>query len=187
MFESAEGYQNYLKCMQIMHLQNLDSVTRIEAAAELPRFQPPLLHAIEQDLESVCGRANANDHRNSVDPLKVSSVLSPSDTDWGRAYVVEGSAMGGRYMQRIAAEKLSSQFTSRYLESLSWSAAKRWPKFIEAIEAQNIDDAEVVHAAIHVFDSMRKIVESVLSDSANDRNNRSRRCDELRVPLDVED
>jgi heme oxygenase len=96
--------------------------------------------------------------REDLDEVGNPSLLSNARFEsrcecWGVAYVMEGSAMGGRQiLKSISTRGDSADFSTRYLSHLVAGSKGRWPKFLAALEIVDCDDASAVSAATSAFE-----------------------------------
>ena len=146
---SPENYAWYLNGMLQLYEECAQSVQVCEREADLPSREQPLSELIRQDLVALDFKATIEDRdeRSQVKPL---DSLCTSE-HWGRAYVIEGSAMGGKMMARMAAERLGPPASHQYLQQLSSDATSRWPLFVKAINGVELDKEAAIKSACGVF------------------------------------
>ena len=145
----SENYAWYLNGMLHLYTECESSLQICEREIGLPARAEPLSNLIRRDLAAldVAAAINSRGENSKDQPL---DSLSPSE-HWGRAYVLEGSAMGGRMMARMAAERLGPPASHQFLKQLSDDAKMRWPLFVKAINQLDLDQASAIKSARSVF------------------------------------
>ena len=151
-FHDPQRYQIFLLLMLNLHQRCGDSVAYAESQARLPPRDVSIRNLIISDLQTI-------GHRRPVsqdDLLSARSVDPKSpETMWGEAYVMEGSAIGGRMMFRQAEKSLPAEYGRAYLRQLSSDAGERWSVFVKilnSVETRGMDADRIVAAAAEVFD-----------------------------------
>ena len=101
-----------------------------------------------------CNGRSASDLDEPIDDSRFEANVAASvEQRWASAYVLEGSAMGARYLSRGLDE---SGLSNSYLTKLAEDSYERWPKFVEALERADCDVDATVAAAVSVFDCVRE-------------------------------
>lgn len=158
MFESPEGYGNYLNVMREMYFRFGASLEQIEKSASLPGSYQELIQAIDRDLESIdARRSESGDQAEVFKSGEEAGATTPTSEDWGIAYVLEGSAVGGSFMARGAREKLPENATMDFLSALASNARNRWSVFVEALESTHLDQDAAVKSALACFESVHQL------------------------------
>jgi len=144
-FESSAGYQIWLAQMQHLHARYAKDY---DIGAESLGMAP-----MSQNLEEALARDTG-----AVVPPASRAVL-PRDHAIGVVYVFEGSAMGGRLLQRRLAEM--APVPTAYLDELVEASRTRWPQFKAACDRVKAADHDAaVAGAIEVFGTLRAMVEA---------------------------
>ena len=152
-----QGYRNYLACMQAMQVHFRESLNRVTAKSDLPIRTRTIEGCLRADLVSdFAVRENVDTSRIMV------TANEPTSEDWGIAYVMEGSAMGGRYLMATASEHLPSSATTHFLRQLAEDSQLRWPRFLSALELAMIEWDKATQAALTVFDFVEKEINARL-------------------------
>jgi len=147
---SRENYAWYLNGMLRLYTECDSSVQVCQRATDLPPRAVPLTTLIRSDLAAL---QIVTAFEDSGMELKVHSHESFSKAqDWGRAYVLEGSAMGGKMMAKTASQRMGAPATHYYLQQLSSDATHRWPLFCKALNQFELDQDVAVEAARGVFE-----------------------------------
>lgn len=183
-FDSERTYHAYLAGMYQLYAIYGDAVDHASQLAGLTPSVSSLMDAIASD----CGTTKeCMDAKYSS--TNASSKLLEDAACWAVGYVLEGSAMGARYMVK-SAEKLTnrisengeststdlratdSENSTRYLKTLSADSYDRWPKFVEALNdaSPDCDEEAAVAAAKQVFDTARNIFETLATELATTGN-----------------
>lgn len=174
-FESAERYRCYLTGMRRLYEICEGSLAWVNQNEELPQRELELLDAIDRDLESLPNTLQPTPDAGSAQSLPTAGSISENASHpdlatenspavmWGEAYVMEGSAMGGKFMYITAQEALPPSFGRNYLKQLSEDAKTRWRPFVAALESHEFSDADreqAIEAAREVFRKASRIFET---------------------------
>ena len=148
-FSSPNKYRLYLNGMHFLYQAYGQFVDQASVAAGLDPAVSNLLAAIECDVGD-----------STIDQRHDSRIAKSDATTWAVGYVLEGSAMGARYMVK-AARSLNEQHPETfigcdYLETLSTDSYHRWPKYVDSLNQIQCDPAIAVSAANEVFDFARQ-------------------------------
>lgn len=161
-FSSPLRYRVYLSSMHQLYAIYGTSVDWASEVAGLACSVGDLQSAIEFDLN---GKLNA--------PAPLDSILcAPFQDDsekWAVGYVMEGSAMGARYMAKQAKSIQDDQdgpIDNTYLEKLAADSYERWPKFVKALNDSACDSVIAIEAATTVFETATKIFEHGMKELA---------------------
>ncbi len=151
-FSSAQRYRVYLSAMDQLYDVFAEDIDSASEAAGLPCSVLSLRSAIRVDLDGniLESAAVERDKLTSDDLKKVSSH------QWAVGYVMEGSAMGARYMAKMAkvlVEKSDEKIGNSYLDKLAADSYERWPAFVEKLNQAQCDDEFAVAAASSVFET----------------------------------
>ncbi len=147
MFSSMQGYRDYLACMQAMQIHFGASVHRVAAKSDLPVRTRTIEGCLRADLASDIEVIEYPETTRCI-----ATANEPTSEDWGVAYVVEGSALGGRYLMAAASKRLPSSATTHFLRQLAEDAQLRWPRFLCVLESATIEWDKATEAALAVFD-----------------------------------
>ena len=161
-FDSAESYRAFLMGMNRLYQTYGAELDWAAAQVGIPPSVSKLTEAIQQDgTFSQCEL-----QWNQRDPLPNNQA-----SKWAAAYVLEGSAMGARYMVKAAQkmiETLPSQSTkpisATYLQTLAKDSYDRWPKFIAALNSANCDTDLAVESATQVFVAAQGIFKTLADE-----------------------
>ncbi|MFK7769640.1 MAG: biliverdin-producing heme oxygenase [Mariniblastus sp.] len=151
-FSSATRYSVFLSAMHQLYSIYGADVDWASQAAGLACSVSDLKSAIEFDLN---GELNS--------PASLDSISDDSlreSRQWAVGYVMEGSAMGARYMATQASsirDDQGQQMGNTYLEKLAADSYQRWPKFVEALNDAQCDTAIAIESANAVFETATKI------------------------------
>ena len=127
-----------------------------------------LVSAIQSD-----GSFSADELRwtGPVNGLDARGRADDAATKWGGAYVLEGSAIGARYMVKAAGKMIAAleaestpAIGSTYLQTLASDSYERWPKFVAALNQAECDPAVAVESATQVFVVAQGIFESLANE-----------------------
>ncbi len=165
-FTDPTRYRIFLNLMLKLHQRCGSSLAYVESEIELPSRNRSLEDLIRSDLLTlVHDESEARDLRD--DPRSGASTKS-AETMWGEAYVMEGSAMGGKMMYRQAESLLPQEFGRDYLRQLSFDAGKRWKAFVVALESETsgLDNGQVIAAAQNLFDDAYSIFQTLKSSDS---------------------
>jgi heme oxygenase len=137
-FDTPQRYRGWLAVMYDMHLNLAAGYDAGAAALGMTQVSKDLLMALLQDL----GRSDVPElpQRNA------------DETGIGVAYVFEGSAMGGRLLQRRVAQMVGAP--SRYIDLLVETSKTRWPFMKEALNAFQGDPDPIVSEAMKTFEAL---------------------------------
>jgi heme oxygenase len=137
-FASLENYQRYLLGMRSVCQYAAASTNWVEQRIGLPRQGSDLSRWIDEDLATL-GLVGQRDQSVAESP----PLRMTDEWHWGRAYVIEGSAMGATFLLKQAKIDLPSQVGRSFLTQSATNAKSRWPIFAEALAlvATNADDA----------------------------------------------
>ncbi|QDT63156.1 Heme oxygenase [Calycomorphotria hydatis] len=148
-FDSPENYAAYLKNMDQLYAAfgaDCDTVSRM---FELPVITVELRRDIEADLLSVGHKINEEVHRTNS---RLSDQLADNVArQVGHSYVMEGSALGARYMFKRVEAKSNSGMSFRFLKSLAEGASARWPTYVAGLSKLQIPPDDAVAGACEVF------------------------------------
>ncbi|WP_436717301.1 biliverdin-producing heme oxygenase [Roseiconus lacunae] len=164
LFGSPQHYAAYLALMHSLHLAMADSINCVANHLNLSSNEV-LIRSLEQDLDSTGHASLRNQSANATQQNGSDTVRerrSPSAEQWGTAYVIEGSSMGGVFLYRQAQQKLDPYLGSEFLRQLSGHAADRWPRFIEGLRATDIDSDRAITSAKATFRQAEIILEQLL-------------------------
>ncbi|WP_161604461.1 biliverdin-producing heme oxygenase [Roseiconus nitratireducens] len=153
LFGDPSQYAAYLRGMRRLHLHCRESVRRVSAELNLPPSTDRILRAIEDDLASIhAPLADRGPDSAPPDAANSSARCEAIDAaDWGRAYVIEGSAMGGSFMVRSAKDQLPPGSGTQFLQQLSHDAKNRWPVVAQGLADFRGDIDSAVQAAKETF------------------------------------
>ena len=180
-FDSKRVYQAYLHGMYQLYAIYGAATDQASRLAGISPSVSSLMEAIASD----CGETKPDLDRKYSELDHSPESMNDASACWAVGYVLEGSAMGARYMVK-AAEKLvkansetdkslsASQGSAisnigvRYLTKLSTDSYDRWPKFIEALNSasEDCDEASAVTTAQQVFVTAGQIFEELASELA---------------------
>lgn len=132
-------YELYRRCES--------SINWVETQAELPPREISLRNLIKRDLGTL-GQA-APEMEMTDRELGAEHDVA---TKWAQAYVMEGSSVGASFMIRGAKQKLGDEIGCDFLTQLAADAKQRWPLFVTALAASEVDGDAAVAAACDVFD-----------------------------------
>ncbi|MEO1525116.1 MAG: biliverdin-producing heme oxygenase [Planctomycetota bacterium] len=141
-FGSDRAYRVYLTAMNSLYRVYGDSLGWASKQAGLPCPVAGLLNAIESDFGGPVPDSGAMPEGSAT-----------TEQRWAAAYVLEGSAMGARYLSR---ELNETSLPSAFLTKLAADSHDRWPKFVAALDEADCDVQTTVAAAVGVFDFVRK-------------------------------
>lgn len=114
--------------------------------AYAPRRKVPLL---DRDLAALGGA-----HRGAITIRPVSSLAE----GFGRLYVTEGAALGGRVITRMLAERwgLTAETGGAFFAGYGADTGVMWRRFCSALEGYcPVPEERVVEAAVETFELMR--------------------------------
>lgn len=147
-FDSSDGYRNYLRTMLAMQVNFAHSLKRVEKSSYIAARAFSIEDCILTDLESV----GFSQQRTTPQRSETGDEREATSADWGRSYVIEGSALGGKYLLSAAREKLPTVATMHFLGQLSEDAVHRWPQFVAALDSQtSINLEQATEASVEVF------------------------------------
>ena len=158
-FDSVESYRAFLLGMNRLYQCFGEELNWASAQVCIAPPVTKLVNAIELD-----GSFSKPELQwNNDTPLADNEA-----SKWAAAYVLEGSAMGARYMVK-AAEKMIDSLPSKpttsvgatYLQTLATDSYVRWPKFVEALNNTGCDKDLAVESATQVFVVAQEIFESL--------------------------
>lgn len=151
-FGHSQRYQTFLSLMLQLHIRCRESLDYVEVEARIPSRDVPLEELISSDLQTLGVSELPAECTRAADSERLSKT---PESMWGEAYVMEGSAMGGKMMFRQAELSLPIEYGREYLRQLSIDAGDRWKVFVTALkstETRSLDNDEVVTAAKNVFE-----------------------------------
>lgn len=148
-FSHRDNYLFWLQAMRSTHLRFSDATDAVATRFNLQPISHLLLAALDEDISRLCSRL----HVSEMSPYR---PPSPS-ADVGIAYVLEGSGMGARLLERRA--KHARIANRQYISLLSATSCERWPHFKTALEHTSLDMVEATAAARAVFAFLRKALE----------------------------
>lgn len=135
-FSNPQSYKLYLLSMYRLYERYADPLDRSSGLANLSLTSAELKACLVKDIGTVPEKF--------LVPRREWSLAQT----WGAGYVLEGSAMGARYI----VQQLDPDMPSSYLSRLANDSHQRWPKFIESLDEAGCDVNETVLAAKEVFD-----------------------------------
>ena len=147
-FHSLAGYSKYLISFHQLHSVFAEDVQQIEALASIPSRSPSLCELIEGDLEEL-------DCQPAPSSIRASTAENNSES-WGRVYVLEGSALGGKHVLSRIEENLD-QPPTRFLKQVASDTKNRWVKFSKELSDADIDPEVAAQAAIAAFQTASRI------------------------------
>ena len=161
-FDSAENYRAFLLGMNRLYQTFGSAVDWASTKVSIAPSVSKLIGAIQLD-----GGFTERELQWSDDVRLADNEAS----QWAAAYVLEGSAMGARYMVK-AAEKMIESLPSNpttpvgatYLQTLATDSYVRWPKFVEALNNTSCDKDLAVESATQVFVVAQEIFESLADE-----------------------
>ncbi len=140
-FSNEQSYKLYLVCMYRLYERYADPLDRSSKLAGLSRASEELRARIAED----------------VGFLPEAMIIPEREWTlaqvWASGYVLEGSAMGARYI----VQQIDQSFSSNYLTRLASDSQQRWPAFVESLEDAPCDVGETVAAAREVFKAAAEI------------------------------
>ncbi|MBB3210482.1 heme oxygenase [Rhodopirellula rubra] len=146
-FASLANYERYLIGMRKICGYAAVSTNWVEQRLQLPGLGSDLCRLIEEDLATIEPKYK----REQVGVQLPAEALSEG-WHWGRAYVIEGSAMGATFLLKQAEDDLPTEIGRSFLQQSAAHAKNRWPVFVEAIASTTADVVDAVAGARDVFD-----------------------------------
>jgi len=166
-FDTAKNYRAFLQCMAAMHREFGAAVEAVANLAGLPRRANVLTECFINDLASTSSQSGPDtnaDWRTLCTPSVRDAHCGVTAFDWGCAYAIEGSAVGGSFMQKAAKTKLPAGLEHQYLNQLSTDAKNRWAVFIEQLNQQTaLDRDELKRGGIEVFAFVKKQADTLFN------------------------
>ncbi|OYP29964.1 biliverdin-producing heme oxygenase [Rhodopirellula sp. MGV] len=159
LFGSTCHYAAYLSLMRALHVALSGHVNRVAALLELAP-NDELIACLDRDLISADQLAPLIDPPCELGTNAVSE--SPDAVDWGTAYVIEGSSMGGVFLYRQAKDKLPEGIGTEFLQQLSENAAKRWPVFTAGLRSAEVQPEPAIRAAKGTFRKTEEFLAQIL-------------------------
>lgn len=136
------------------HLRLLDDwVKALRQLAVDPMRLDAQAAALMEDLD-VCDRLLGNAPRPAALPAEPSRLPATAEFDWGVAYVIEGSRLGGQVLYRRLKEALAPHPLA-YLRGEGSATGARWTAFLAAMRAQVVSPEQVDRActgAVQAFE-----------------------------------
>ena len=164
-FDSAENYRAFLLGMNRLYQTFGSAVDWASAKVSIAPSVSKLIGAIQLDGGFTERELQWNDDVRLADD---------EASQWAAAYVLEGSAMGARYMVKAAEKMIESlpcqpttpttPISATYLQTLARDSYERWPKFIEALNNADCDKDRAVESATQVFVAAQEIFESLADE-----------------------
>lgn len=146
-FASVGNYRRYLQGMDSLYEYCEVSTAWVEGQIALPIRETRLRKLIQNDLVST-----------GAETLVDRGVSDAQDgrltegTHWGKAYVMEGSAMGATFLVKQAEQELPTSIGKSFLQQLALDAKSRWSIFAEALASTDASPNDAVTGAKSVFD-----------------------------------
>ena len=140
-FDSAANYHRWLAAMHATHAHFATPVDLVADRFGLPRQSQALLEALARDMAAV-----------TPDPMIPATDPCPHQNisaHIGINYVLEGSGMGARVLERRVQD--AGLVHHNYISQLSTTSRHRWPAFKAALELASLDMDHAVPAAQSVF------------------------------------
>ena len=152
-FASLDNYRRYLLGMDSLFQYCEASTTWVDSCVDLPARDKLVRSLIASDIATVSGteRIDGNSPFNGNSPSDKSNSLTEG-THWGRAYVMEGSAMGATFLVKQAEQELPADVGKSFLAQLARDAKTRWSIFADALASTDANPDDAVAAAKDVFD-----------------------------------
>ena len=142
---SLENYATFLRCFLALQSRFECSVISLEKEFGWSGREHRFIDLIGDDLDALGHPFSAHE----IKPVQKSEL---SDSRWGHAYALEGSALGGSFLlQQITAARLVVPI--RFLTQLTIDAESRWPAFVSALNREKIEMSLAVAGAYEVFDT----------------------------------
>ena len=162
-FDSASRYRVFLLGMNRLYQAFGNEVDWASTQIGVSPSSEKLVSNIQTDGAFTSEELKWNDEK-SRERLAGLSIVDNEACNLGVAYVLEGSAMGARFMVK-AAEKmieLNSSKTAKpmgatYLQTLAQDSYDRWPKFVEALNSADCNADVAVESADQVFVTAKEI------------------------------
>ncbi len=154
-FEVDAGYRAYLTAMLGAHRHYGEVLDRASTWAHLP----PTSHSLRSDLLADLGDGLSPPSK----PLPFPKPGEGLEETWASAYVIEGSAVGARFIIKQV-QKSNLSHGSTFLSHLAEDSFQRWPKFVEALNGSGCDVDKSVSVAKNVFGIVYDIFSAVAED-----------------------
>lgn len=156
-FSSAANYRIYLSCLHQLYVTFGEHIDWASGQAGIALTVEHLKSAIVDDI--------GGDLYMTAKPT--ATAEDDEASKWAAAYVMEGSAMGARFMIKQIAEGSSSKesLKCQYLEQLAADSFKRWPVFIAVLDKADCDPDRAVQAAVQVFETAKEIFAASIPNS----------------------
>ncbi|MCC9641073.1 biliverdin-producing heme oxygenase [Rhodopirellula sp. JC740] len=161
---TLDGYQNFLRCMHRMQTHFAPHLAIVSRHIGLPDPTHQMRSAFAADFEAL-----GISVEDPTDTPRVSTKPDPTPQQWGHAYAVEGSSLGGRYLLASVKKTMPDDVPTHYLTQLASGAKDRWPVFVDALETQTdlrVEDA--ISGAETVFRFVSETAQSIQEDSSHD-------------------
>ena len=162
-FDSVTKYRVFLLGMNRLYQVFGSELDWASEQIGVPPSTAKLVSSIQSDGSFTSNELKWNDE-NSRQQLSHYGLSDDEACKWGAAYVLEGSAMGARYMVKAAEKLIESQsseaadsISATYLQTLANESYERWPKFVEELNAADCDTSVAVQSAEQVFVAAKKI------------------------------
>ena len=164
-FSSAHRYRIYLSAMDQLYDIYAKDIDAAAEAAGIPCSVQCLRSAIRFDVDGNLLKS-APVERSAL----ANNDLQINSRKWAVGYVMEGSAMGARYMSKMAkelVEKSDERIGNTYLDKLAADSYERWPTFVERLNEAQCDDEFAVVAAGSVFETAVTIFNGLIKELVN--------------------
>ena len=148
--QSRDAYNIYLNAMHGLYTHYGEPLDIASQWNSIPESSDALRNAIVKDLT---GTPHPVSQLNKQDSFTEHEI-------W--ATVLEGSAMGARYMVKALANG-QAQLPHHYLTKLAEDSYDRWPKFVSGLESAEINVDETSDAALKIFQNAFQIFQSFAS------------------------
>ena len=162
-FDTATKYRVFLLGMNRLYQAFGNELDWTSAKIKVFPSSAKLVGNIKSDGAFTTEELQWNDTK-SHDQLANLAIADDVACKWGVAYVLEGSAMGARYMVKSAEKlvashnlKMADSIGATYLQTLAEESYVRWPKFTEALNQVECDSSVAVKSAEQVFVTAKEI------------------------------
>jgi heme oxygenase len=158
---SLQDYLNHLRGLRPW----LGEIRTVLAASGVPALEQAAwridarLRALDLDLEDAAAPGRPDDAPATAAPLPREAALDAGFA-WGRAYVVEGSQLGGAVMHRRLGERLAPH-PLRYFRPIAGgeTLAGRWREFVAQLGHALASPAEVAAAQRGAVAAFERLME----------------------------
>jgi heme oxygenase len=144
-FQNAQSYSSWLLAMRDVHRHFSRCSEAASLKLGLPLVHDQVMEALENDILKTSGNCAAS----AMGTKPVTDVSA----QLGVAYVLEGSGLGARVLVRRATAV--GQVSTHYISTLGDLSQSRWPQFVRALDAHELDIETSIDAARSVFDVLQ--------------------------------